>query len=254
MGWGDEIIAAGQARKNAQGNRSMRTMIRDRFGNIREHEAWRGNPRIVKPSDRMVGQIVKIVNGPGARPYISQKTSMRWVWKDWECPVGEIYLSEEEKKFAEAFSPQVIIEPWLKGKASPNKQWGLEKWNALVGLLRKHGLRVWQLGPEDTFVLPKVERIVTPSMRLACAVLARAKFAVLPEGGLHHAAAALGVPSAVIFGGYISPKQTGYSCQTNLFTAQEPCGMRIACKHCRTAMEKIEPAQVAEIVMGKINV
>jgi hypothetical protein len=50
---------------------------------------------------------------------------------------------------------------------------------------------------------------------------------ISPEGGLHHAAAALGVRAVVIFGGFISPATTGYELHTNLFTGGQACGMRI---------------------------
>jgi ADP-heptose:LPS heptosyltransferase len=78
------------------------------------------------------------------------------------------------------------------------------------------------------------------------AVLSRTKAAVLPEGGLHHAAAALGLKCIVIYGGFISPDQTGYDLHINLFTGGTPCGSRKSCQHCKDAMAKIEPAQVFE--------
>ena len=68
----------------------------------------------------------------------------------------------------------------------------------------------------------------------------------------NHAAAALDVPSVVIFGGYISPKQTGYSTQENIFTGGEPCGMRIPCDHCATAMKAIDPEMVAEKLVAVV--
>lgn len=251
MGWGDEIIASGQAKRNAQRNPAVRTLIRDRRGMLRVHEAWKNNPRIVLPSDKLLNRrdIIMIVNGPGIRPYIDRKTERQWFWKEWECPVGEIYLDDDEKAFASKFSPDVIIEPFLKAKASPNKSWGLQRWTALVEILLREGLRVAQMGMESQQLLPGVERIVTPTMRHACAVLSRSKYAILPEGGLHHAAAALGVPSAVIFGGFISPRQTGYASQQNFFTGGEPCGLRVPCKHCVAAMSRIYPEELAETAL-----
>jgi ADP-heptose:LPS heptosyltransferase len=81
---------------------------------------------------------------------------------------------------------------------------------------------------------------------MAAATLSRARAAVLPEGGLHHAAAAVGVKSIVIYGGYISPQQTGYNLHENIFTGGEPCGMRIPCRHCEKAMASIAPEMVME--------
>ena len=67
---------------------------------------------------------------------------------------------------------------------------------------------------------------------------------MLPEGGLHHAAAALGTPTIVIFGGFISPRQTGYPHQVNLFTGGTPCGMRRRCDHCEQAMRRVAIEEV----------
>lgn len=72
---------------------------------------------------------------------------------------------------------------------------------------------------------------------------------VTTEGGLHHAAAIFGIPAVVIYGGYISPRQTGYDGQVALFEGGEPCGWRKPCPHCAAAMGKIEPERVFEHAM-----
>jgi ADP-heptose:LPS heptosyltransferase len=69
------------------------------------------------------------------------------------------------------------------------------------------------------------------------------------EGGLHHCAAALGVPAVVIRGGFIGPRVTGYAGQVDLFveSAEWPlgCGVRSGCPHCAAAMESINRTMVA---------
>lgn len=244
MGWGDEIIASGQARllfeKHAQ-----KVQIVDRYGNRRHHDAWLHSPYIQQPYESFEPS-PKLKNCPGHRPYITTKTPDQWNWIDWECPVGNIFFSAQERAFARTINPGVIIEPNNKAKASPNKDWGFSRWVELSRLLKAEGLPVSQLGPVGTRTIPGVRLIETPTIRLACAVLARAQAAVLPEGGLHHSAAALGIRSVVIYGGFISPKQTGYSMHANLFTAEKACGKRIACAHCATALALITPALVLE--------
>lgn len=54
-----------------------------------------------------------------------------------------------------------------------------------------------------------------------------------------HAAAAVGVPSVVIVGGFVSPDNTGYAMHTNLFVGPEPCGSARPCEHWRAAMKQI---------------
>lgn len=243
MGWGDEIIASGQARKlHEQHEGKRKVVVVDAFGQLRRHEIWKNNPRI---SDGSAKNPVVLKNGPGCRPYIKEKTERKWVWKEFECPVGELYFSQEELAFAAPYSPMVILEPNLKQQASPNKHWGVERWKALAVMLRQKGIKLAQFHSAIGMRIRDAQIIEAPSFRHAAAVLARARLAILHEGGLHHAAAAVGVKSIVLFGGFISPKQTGYATQSNFFTGGEPCGMRVLCTHCAKAMKAIEPEAVA---------
>ncbi len=186
----------------------------------------------------------RLVNGPGLRPYIAGKSPQQWTWRHWDCTPGEIYLSDAERDFARPHAPEIVIEPTLKPNASPNKQWGMERWRRFVRLARRAGYRLVQLAPPGHIALDRVEMIHTTDFRLACAVLANARAYVGHEGGLHHAAAALGIPAVVIFGGFISPAQTGYAMHRNLFSGGTPCGMRTPCAHCAAAMQNITPEQV----------
>ena len=221
MGYGDEIMVTGEAR--------------------RRQEA--GDPRIATPEAVARGLDVQtIVNGPGCRPYIDygRTTATCWAYTDWRATPGELYDIERRK-------PQdyVIVEPHIKAKASPNKDWGWERWQALVGRL---DLDWVQLGPPSTRLLDGVRHIETATFLAACRALTGARAAVLPEGGPHHAAAALGVSGVVIFGAMTSPANTGYDLHVNLFEPADgasPCGMRVPCGHCARAMASIEPETVA---------
>lgn len=238
----------GLARKAQQRN-NLPVVVFDRNMRIRSHEMWANNPRIHTTWDRK-SPINQLHNGPGVRPYIANKTEERWTWKDFDCPVGEIYFSKDELQFAEMFTKgAVIIEPNNKHKAPVNKDWGWDRWVRTAELLRKEGVRLVQMGTAGVRVLPHVEFVVTPWFRHACAILANARGAVLPEGGLHHAAAAVAVPAVVVYGGFISPRQTGYALHRNLFTGGEPCGMRVPCAHCRKAMSEIYPEMVVQNLM-----
>ena len=139
------------------------------------------------------------------------------------------------------------LEPRIKAGASPNKDWGWARWQALVRLRRDVD---WvQLGPPGTRLLDGARLVATADFRTACALLSGARAAVLPEGGLHHAAAALRVPAVVIFGGMTSPANTGYETHVNLFETMggaSPCGQRLPCDHCARAMAAITPEAVAD--------
>lgn len=250
MGYGDEIIACGQARaRYAQTGKRCRILNRLKLG--RWHELWSGVPYIVRPEEG--GDFCWIVNTPGVRPYIESKDPDRWTWRPFPREdggsgpyPGEIKLNAVERQFGARYAGRIIVDPHVKDKASPNKAWGWARWNKLAWLARQAGIPLTQVGPADTPVLDGIDHVVTPTFRDACAVIAKAKACVLHEGGLHHAAAALGIPAIVIFGGFISPAQTGYASHVNLFTGGEPCGARASCEHCAKAMAAIHPEAVLD--------
>lgn len=240
MGMGDELMVTGIARKMQETDpRRVRVLYeRPRWPIVFDH-----NPRLAALPE--VGDF-QVLHGRinGLRPYVSAKSQTRWTWKDYKPEPGEIYLTQREHQLGKRNNKRIIIEPNLKGSGSPNKDWGRARWQELVRLMALEGIRPTQMGTSEADVLPGVEYIRTSDFREACAVMSRARAAVLPEGGLHHAAAALKIPSVVLFGGFISPRQTGYDSQVNLFTGGEPCGWRTPCAHCAEAMAKIEPEMV----------
>ncbi len=275
MGYGDEIMVTGEARHCQEAGDPRPVAVLDRHGRPRRHPLWAGNPRIARPEE--VAQdlargldVQSIVNGPGCRPYIDYAamrgdwdalhrgrpftTKLRdrrlpWRYTDWRAAPGELPSVERREP-----AGYVVIEPHIKGTASPNKDWGWARWQALA---RRLDLDWVQLGPPGTRLLDGVRHIETASFLAACRALTGARAAVLPEGGPHHAAAALGVPAVVIFGAMTSPANTGYDMQVNIFEPAGgmpagrslgeggPCGMRVPCGHCARAMARIEPPTVA---------
>ena len=154
----------------------------------------------------------------------------------------------------------VLIEPnlpWHKPIAV-NKDWGEAKFQLLADHLLKDGFDVVQMLYTDYYQgskrrLNRVRYIHTPTFRHALAVLSRAKFAVLPEGGLHHGAAALDILAVVLFGGCAPPEVLGYDFHFNL-TGREPeaCGSRTWCRHCNEAMRRISAEEVYQLCVGNL--
>jgi ADP-heptose:LPS heptosyltransferase len=149
--------------------------------------------------------------------------------------------------FAEPYRGLVMLEPNVKDIGHRNKDWGWTNWWKLDALARFEGLV--QCVRDGDRSLPNVKRVLTTSFRQTAAVLSVCRAYVGPEGGLHHAAAAVGVPAVVLFGAFISPEQTGYKQHRNIFTGGKACGMRSDCPHCRAAMNKISP----EMVLGELQ-
>lgn len=246
MGWGDDIMATGMAREAQKTDRRRVRLMLEK--GERWSDAYYNNPRLAQPGEQGDFQTV-MARENHLRAYTVSKGGDRWTWRAYTPPVGEIYFSDHEAAFGKQHAGRVILEPHIKPNASPNKQWGWVNWNKLAWLLRQRGITVTQLGPNNTPVLEGAEFIVTRNIRHAAAVMANARAAVLPEGGLHHTAAVFGIPAVVIYGGYISPAVTGYAGQVSLFADDEAhplgCGMRVACEHCKAAMAAIKPEAVA---------
>ncbi len=272
MGYGDDIMSTADAIDLHKTQPGQKVAI----GNgARAHwsSVFDNNPRLATPHWVDRGKPVTWCNNyRGHRPYINYRATLdagltvlndkkptrrnllraagKWVWKyQYKVRPGEMFFTAEEKIYGQQVldrvGPFVIIEPNIKPKASPNKDWGLHRY---VGVTRKlNDVTFIQVGDPRTSNNAGVSFVGTPTFRIACSILSRASAYLGPEGGLHHAAAAFDIPAVVIFGGYISPKITGYDSHIN-FADDEICGMRRSCSHCKEAMRKISVVQVIEAI------
>lgn len=239
MGMGDEIMAAAQA-KVINIRTGKLVVIVDRLNRVRTHEVWYRNPRITSQPKNT--NYVTLMNGPHVRPYIQVEGSTRFVWKPWDRVPGEIYLTDEEIEFGKRFGGnKILIEPNVKIGSSGNKSWLWDRWQRLVDMT---GWSFIQVGAVGTRKLNNVEYVQTDSFRQACAVLHCCRSFVGVEGGFHHAAAAFGVPSVVLWSEFISPDITGYDTQRNIRHAGEACGSRVPCLGCLTSMSNISVDEV----------
>lgn len=244
MGIGDELMMAGEARKRAAGSR-QKFLMHDKRGQPKWHPVWEGNPNIARQGEPFDG-VIGFTNG--LRPYIVETTPDRFTFRAYTPAPAYLPLTSRALELKRAAEGAVIFNPTIKPRASPNKQWGLWRWQRLVTLTRD--LRWLCIG--EPAGMPRIQDakfMPTMSFMDACGYLAGARAAVLHEGGLHHAAAALGVPAIVIHGGFISPRVTGYAGQVAMYEEDERwpygCGQRVKCEHCAEAMNRITPELVA---------
>ncbi len=240
MGMGDELMASGHARRLSEQHGNRKVAIVDHRGWIRKHPLWEGVPYI---ANVFVHGTLKVLNCGGYRPYIAAKSPARWTWKNYTPYPAIIVFTPEEDAFGARGLNKILLEPHVKEQKTGhrNKDWGWAKWQALAD---RYPGQCIQVGPPLTRRLDGVDFVATETFRLAAAVLKHARAAVLPEGGLHHAAAATRTRAVVLYGGFISPAQTGYAIHRNLFTGDQPCGMRLHCEHCRAAMNAITVDEV----------
>jgi hypothetical protein len=229
MGWGDELMMAGEARciHEAVGGK-VKIVARPGGCMALSSVLWDNLDYIAKPGE---DSLATLVDSPLARPYRACFNPEGSCWKPYKPRPAEISFTSRELQLAALVgSGFALIEPHVKvwRDGASNRDWGWDRYSALVSS-RPH-LRWVQVGKPDRATLPGVCRVPTNSFREACAVLARAAVYVGPEGGMHHAAAALGIPALVIFGGYIAPEVTGYSSHVNLFSGEGlGCGRRESC-------------------------
>jgi hypothetical protein len=245
---GDEIMALGQAQRIHR-ETGRKVCVVDRSGRPRWSPLWEGCREIA----RSPGQgIETLINAPGARPYLhypwTRATGARFTgWRASDHP-ARMRLNANELEIAAKLRAKlprlVLLEPLMASESNQNKQWGWVRWQGLAKVLASGGWQVAQLGASGTQWLDGVLRIEAQPFRAACAALTAACFAVLPEGGLHHAAAALGVPAVVIFGGFIPAAVTGYPCHINI-ERPPACGAWMPCKHCQAAMASITVEEVS---------
>lgn len=257
MGWGDEIMVSSIAKRAGH-----RVVVVDHNHVSRWNPIWQGLPYIAAPDDPIgLEPRFGLMNCPGYRHYYSGMDGNRILWRKWDMAPGEIRLTADERKWAveqfkmgEQHPRFLIINPsWkARGGGGQNKDWGAENWRRVAASLDDI-LLVQFTEP----YLPGTVRIATPTFRHACAILERAIGYVGHEGGLHHAAAALGKPAVVVFGGYISPEVTGYHNHQNLYAPDERyplgCGTVTPCEHCRESMNKITVEQVVNAVKEMVN-
>jgi len=262
MGYGDQLLATGMARGAyergeliAFGNPTVGRIEWDHHS----EEVFRGNPNIAPPGAEMRSTTLTWVHFyRGNRIYNrDDHNNSRWIWNYKFRPTpGELFFSPEERLDAIQTIGKnfVVVEPNVPMKrVGINKEWPVERYQAVADALRKDGHDVVQLeyhGMQRT--LQRVRLVPSKSFRRALALLERASLIVTCEGGLHHGAAAVNVPAVVLFGGFVPPEVTGYDTHANLAAEGQgpPCGKYVPCAHCMAAMRSITIERVLDAARG----
>lgn len=245
MGWGDELMAAGEAM-----SLGGVVAIKDKNGNHRWHPAWENNPFIAKPGQKYSKFLL---NAPGFRPYFTSVNQNAWTFKAYRPKPAKLYFSDDEEAFRGMIEGGfVVVEPNLKQKAeSVNRDWGWDNFARVTSAVDADWVQFGETKPK---LLPNARWIKTPTPRLMAAALSKAKAFLSPEGGIHHTAAALNLKGVVLFGGFIAPQVTGYKMHKNIFVGHGlGCGKRVKCDHCYDAWSKIDPERIIKIMRGMAN-
>lgn len=253
MGIGDQLIATGLAR-DAWTKRGKKIAFGDGIRIIWDKHSqliFQNNPNIAFPGHK--ASIEWVAFHKGQRGYNRQGAG-HWIWNmDWRCKPGEIYLTHGEEAAGKHHgSGFVVIEPnvvpWKS--SAQNKRWSFDRYQEVADRLIDGGNKVVQfVNPDGEPMLDRVTKIKAQTFREAVSILKRSTVYVGAEGGMHHAAAAVGIPGVVIFGGFIPPSVTGYDMHTNIAGSDKFCGSFKPCQHCANAMDQI----TVDIVFGAVK-
>lgn len=241
MGYGDSLIVTSIVKRAAL--RTKRPIVVGDGNTIKWCPVFDHNPKIAK---KITPDCVWVREVKGNRPYIdyTKTTREKMAWKPFYVEPGEIYLTPKETNWIERGF--VYIEPNCK-RSNGNKDWGFDNWQKVVNALP--GIRFIQGAGRK---LRGVHQENTLSFRDACGLLSHADLFVGTDGGLHHAAAALGKRAVVVWGGFIGPDILGYKAHTNLWAGVKACGNVLPCPHCRDALAKITPEMVIEAIRNNL--
>jgi len=135
------------------------------------------------------------------------------------------------------------------GPFTPNKDWPNERWDALIGRLVPHATVV-ELGttpPPNPVASPHVDLRGRTSLRQLCAIISLADLLITPVTSSVHIAAAYGVPTLSVLGGYELPENTAYPRHTTLYRVVpcSPCWLREPCPFDRKCLRAITVDEVA---------
>ena len=161
-----------------------------------------------------------------------------------------IFLSEKEKEIRllpDTGKPWVAIQSTGLSTWTDNKNWGVENFREVVRVLQSR-VSFLQIGaPDDTPLNVDLQWQGKLSIRSVFHVLQQCQLFIGQVGFLMHAAASVGVPSVIVYGGFEAPWQSGYNENINLYSdvVCSPCWLENKCPYEKKCMTMISPLQVA---------
>lgn len=176
------------------------------------------------------------------------------------------YPTEEEREHAREICPPddrplVIVHPFSGFFAARTKQWDFGNWKSFLDSIPSAIDTMRFCGLDDPATPSDREShrdIETSDIRLIAALLETADAFVGQESGLAHLATALGVPSVVIFTGYVPPAVFGYPQNVNLVPNDLhyiPCWQGDGCDPCKGEIctRAVSPERALEALLGVLQ-
>ena len=174
----------------------------------------------------------------------------------------EIFLSEAEITNAANLLKDVdgdfiTIDPHTKDEYTVNKRYPFQKWQNVVDKVRNNSeIKIIQIGNKTDQVLEGVIDFTgITTFRQAAAIISHAVLHVGPEGGLMHAANAVGTKSVILITGFLHPRMTCYKENSNIWIGKNhgPRGMKIECPKCKKEAEDHNELEIFEEIMRMLK-
>jgi ADP-heptose:LPS heptosyltransferase len=170
------------------------------------------------------------------------------------CVIDLVLVTRFRTIFQSLPRPHIVINR-NASHWTPNKTWPMEHWDELVEKLAREAT-VIEIGSAfiDAQITPStgnyISLIGTTTVDELIAVIAATDVLVSPISGPVHVAAAAGIPTVVIYGGYEHPLCSHYPGNINLYTPAScaPCWLRTPCPYDRQCMHAISPYTVEQAI------
>ena len=169
------------------------------------------------------------------------------------CVVRQDLVERFRNEWSGLPRPHVIVTQ-RASNFTPNKDWPDAYWEALVARLAARSTVIDVGGPTpEPPVRPAgsyLDLRGRTSLDELVAAIAAADLHIAPITGTVHIAAAMAVPTVVIYGGYEHPACTDYPGNINLYSPVEcaPCWLREPCPYGKKCLHMITPDQVLAAV------
>jgi hypothetical protein len=259
MGFGDAIMATALVRGYAAQGKLAAFFSPD--GNHRTIK-WTGvcedilkhNPNVAQPGQEQQKNLIWLPHYKKVFVYARYDGQNRkWLWdRNYRPTPGEFFFGPDDRVPDELNRPFVFIEPnvaWQR-PTNINKDWGDGKYEALAKALMDRGHMVVQcIHNNSRRKIPGAYQVPSPLFRQAARIMARARLIIAPEGGNHHAAAALDVPAIILWGDW-SPHSMGYDDQIKFGPGTTACGITATCSHCRDTFNRISVDEVYQAAVS----
>jgi ADP-heptose:LPS heptosyltransferase len=165
------------------------------------------------------------------------------------CVIDPEIVEQFRRRFQGLRRPCVLVNRHA-GSRTPNKEWPDEHWNELIERVSQWATIV-EIGrsARGSYPLPSGSYLSLrdkTSLPELMAVIAAGDLLISPVSAPLHIAAAAGVPSVVIYGGYAHPVGFEYAGNVNLSSTVPcaPCWLRTPCPHDKMCLRLIDPSLV----------